>query len=288
MNDTQPSEPMRGIEEAVESILDRRMTSLHTAVPVRVVKDSDGHTVSLQPLLKRMFQTSEGKQTLVDYPVLTDVPINFASGGGFSFTHPIKERDEGLALIASGSLDAWFQNGGEQPEMDARRHSLSDAIYLPGVRNTPRKLQNVSTTAAQMRSDDGKHFSELDPAKGITHSVDNGKHVVTMSPQDGIKLLAEGGKQVMNLTKTGISIDSAMSLAIKASQGMDLKGALKVDGKVSSTQPIGGSVLAGVLGGGIGAALAALVIVGALAASSAPSEGLQQASYRLAAIWGPR
>ncbi len=91
-----------------------------------------------------------------------------------------------MALIASGSIDAWFQNGGEQPETDARRHSLSDAIYLPGVRNTPRKLNNVSTTAAQIRSDDGKHYSELDPKKGITHSVDGGKHVVSMSPEDGI------------------------------------------------------------------------------------------------------
>ncbi len=77
--------------------------------------------------------------------------------------------------------------------MDARRHSLSDAIYLPGVRNTPRKLKDVSTTAAQIRSDDGKHYSELDPKKGITHSVDGGKHVVSMSPEDGIKLLADAG-----------------------------------------------------------------------------------------------
>lgn len=287
MENTQPTEPMRGFEEALESILDRRLMSLHTAIPVRVVKDSDGHTVSLQPLLKRMFQTPDGKQTLVDFPVLTDVPINFASGGGSTFTHPVKEKDEGMAIIASGSIDAWFQNGGEQPEMDARRHSLSDAIYLPGVRNTPRKLKNVSTAAAQLRSDDGKHFTELDPAKGIKHSVDDGKHVVSMSPEDGIKLLADAGKHVMTLhPKNGVGIETAMALAMKAAKGLDVKGALKVDGKVSSTQPIGGSVLAGVLGGGIGAVLTTLAIVGALMATSAPPEGVQQASYRLAAIWG--
>lgn len=287
MESTQPVQPAHDFEETVESILDRRLTSLHTAVPVRVVKDSDGHTVSLQPLLKRMFQTPDGKQTLVDFPILTDIPINFASGGGTTFTHPIKEKDEGMALIASGSIDAWFQNGGEQPEMDARRHSLSDAIYLPGVRNTPRKLKDVSTTAAQIRSDDGKHYSELDPKKGITHSVDGGKHVVSMSPEDGIRLLADAGKHIMTLhPKNGVGIETGLALAMKAAQGMALKGALKVDGKLTSTQPIGGSVLAGLLGGVIGAIVSALVIVGALMATSAPPEGVQQASYRIAAIWG--
>ncbi len=39
-------------------------------------------------------------------------------------------------------------------------------------------------------------------------------------------------------------------------------------------------MLAGVLGGGIGAIVSALVIVGALMATGTPPEGVQQASYR--------
>ncbi len=72
--------------------------------------------------------------------------------------------------------------GGEQPQIDARMLSHSDGFYLPNVRSTPRKLQNVSTTSTQVRSDDGKHYSDWNPTTGtITHSVEGGKHVSTVS-----------------------------------------------------------------------------------------------------------
>lgn len=273
------------LEEFVLSILDRRQSEMHTAMPVRVVKDSDGHTVALQPLIKRVMKKPDGSTELIDYPTLSDVPVQFASGGGVTTTHPIKEKDEGIAIIASRAFDNWFQQGGEQNQGDARMHDMSDAFYIPGVRSTPRKLKNVSTTSTQMRSDDGKHFTDLHPEKGITHSVDGGQHVMSILKDGGIKMAVEGGKHVIDMAKGGISIDSAMSLAVKAARGIDMKGALKVDGKISSSQPIGGGVLAGVLQGGIGALLAILALGAVQIATTGHPEGVQQASYRLAALW---
>jgi hypothetical protein len=274
------------LEEFVLSILDRRQSEMHTAMPVRVIKDSDGHTVALQPLIKRVMRKPDGSTELIDFPTISDVPVQFASGGGVTTTHPVKEKDEGIAIISSRSFDNWLQSGGEQNQGDARMHDMSDAFYIPGVRSNPRKLNNVSTTSTQMRSDDGKHFTDLHPEKGITHSVDGGKHVVSILKDGGIKLAAEGGKSVIDMAKGGgISIDSAMSLAVKAARGIDMKGALNVDGKVSSTKPIGGGVFAGVLQGGIGALLAILAMSALQIATSGHPEGVQQASYRLAALW---
>lgn len=277
------------LEEFVLSILDRRQSEMHTAMPVRVIKDSDGHTVGLQPLIKRVMKKPDGSTELIDYPTISDVPVQFASGGGVTITHPIKEKDEGIAIISSRSFDNWLQSGGEQNQGDARMHDMSDSFYIPGVRSNPRKLKNVSTTSTQMRSDDGKHFTELHPQNGIKHSVDDGKHVTTISPEDGIKMIADAGKHVMTLhPKNGIGMKTAMALAMEASRGLDVKGAMKVDGKVTSTQPIGGGLLAGVLQGGIGALLAILAISALQIATSGHPEGVQQASYRLAALWSRR
>lgn len=274
------------LEEFVLSILDRRQSEMHTAMPVRVVKDSDGHTVALQPLVKRVMKKPDGSTELIDFPTLSDVPVQFASGGGVTTTHPIKEKDEGIAIIASRSFDNWFQQGGEQNQGDARMHDMSDAFYIPGIRSTPRKLKNVSTTSTQMRSDDGKHFTDLHPEKGITHSVDGGQHVMSILKDGGIKMAVEGGKHVIDMAKGGgISLKSAMKVAMDASQGFDLKGALKVDGKVTSTQPIGGSLLGNVLSGGFGALLAILALGTLQIAAGSHPEGVQQASYRLAALW---
>lgn len=67
-----------------------------------------------------------------------------------------------------------------------RAGSQSDGFYIPGVRSTPRKLKNWSGKSTQMRSDDGKHFVDIDPAGTITTSVDGGKHVTTISKDSGI------------------------------------------------------------------------------------------------------
>lgn len=273
--------------EILEALQDDVLARVRTAIPVRLVEDSDGHTVKLQPLIKAVRKKPDGTTEQVSLPVLSNVPIQHGGGGGVSLTHPHKGNDEGIFLICHRSLDAWFQQGGEQPQVDARMSSLSDGFYLSNVRSTPRKLKDVSTTSTQVRSDDGKHFSDWNPTTGtITHSVEGGKHTSTVSKDGGITHSAENGKHVVSLTQGGISLKTAMAVAMEAKNGMSLKGAMKVDGKITSTLPIGGSVAGGLLGGGIGALIGALAVLGLLAASEGPSNAPQQARYALAAIWG--
>ncbi len=62
----------------------------------------------------------------------------------------------------------------------------------------------------------------------------------------------------MSLTDAGIALKTAMAVAMQADKGMDLKGALAVTGKITSTLPIGGGVLGSVLSGGLGAIVAPL------------------------------
>lgn len=272
--------------ETLEALADDLAARVRISLPVKLTKDSDGHTVALQPLIKAVQKAPDGKVSLVSLPVISDIPIQHGGGGGVTVTHPHKEGDEGVFLFSHRSLDAWWQQGGEQPQIDARMISHSDGFYLPNVRSTPRKLSNVSTTSTQIRSDDGKHFSDWNPTTGtISHSVDGGKHVSTVSKDGGITHSADNGKHVVSLTDGGISLKTAMKLAMDASKGLDVKGALAVTGKITSTQPIGAGILNGALSGGIGAIVGTLITLGVLAGSGAPSERIQQARYIINAAW---
>lgn len=255
-------------DEMLETVADAVRAKIYMALPVKLAEDSeDGHTVKLQPTVKAVQKLPDGTQKLVQLPVLTDVPIQHASGGGVTVTFPHKKDDEGMVVFLSRSMDAWFQQGGIQPQVDRRMHSLSDGIYIPGVRSTPRKLKNVSKTSTQMRSDDGKHLFDLHPQTGPTMSADEGKHVVSVNPQ------------------SGISVKTAMKLALDATKGLDVKGATHFKDKVTSDKSIGAPVLSGILGGVAGFVLA-LACAAGLMAVHAPQGGVQTAVYTLAALWG--
>ena len=158
--------------EIMQSLIDANLAAVMTSIPVKVVKDSDGHTVSLQPLIKSVFRQPDGSDKLVEFPVIQDAPVKFASGGGHTFTHPVKENDEGMALVSMRSMDNWHQQGGVQQPNDARMHDLSDSIYIPGVRSDKRKLEKVSTTSAQFRTDDGDSVVDVS-GKGVVTSRKN-------------------------------------------------------------------------------------------------------------------
>lgn len=142
--------------------VDRHLGTVWTALPVKVLEDSDGHICKLQSTIKGWHEAEGGGTESIEIPYFGSVPINFPAGGGLTATHPIKKDDEGLAIFSSRCIDGWWDKGGIQEEPYRRRHSLSDAIVIPGVRNKPRQLDPPpSTNSYQIRTDDGKFYIEL-------------------------------------------------------------------------------------------------------------------------------
>jgi hypothetical protein len=96
--------------------------------------------------------------------IIPDIPVAIYNAGGWSITMPIQQGDECLLVFNDAEIDMWFQNGGSANNtISSRRHSPSDAIAVFGLRSTPRALQNYSTTAMQIRNDDGSVIIELTP-----------------------------------------------------------------------------------------------------------------------------
>lgn len=155
--------------EALRTALDGRQTSIWTAGPGIVQSfDPDKMTCVVQPAIKGRVTDKTLNTTFVNLPLLLDCPVVFMGGGGVTFTTPIQKDDECLVVFGSRCIDAWWQNGGVQPPLEARMHDLSDGFCLVGLRSLPRALSGISTTAAQIRSDDGETYVELDPTGSVT------------------------------------------------------------------------------------------------------------------------
>ncbi|MGG2044124.1 Gp138 family membrane-puncturing spike protein [Burkholderia gladioli] len=181
-------------------------------------------TVVIQGGLKVPVRADDGAVTTVELPPLVDCPVQFPSGGNSTLTFPVRRGDECLVVFASRCIDAWWQSGGVQELADTRMHSLSDGFALLGFRSQPRVLSNVSTTSAQLRSDDGATFIDLNPTAGT------------------LKLVAPGGLEIDAPT---VTVNAGTSVEVNSPQST-FDGALTVKGIFTFLAGLVGSTAEGV------------------------------------------
>jgi len=154
------------IPEIIE-ILDKTKSDLRTtfnAVNIGIIEsfDATDQTASVRIAIKQIQSIApDGTRFYAEKPVLLKCPVIFPCGGGFVLTFPIAAGDEYLVLFNDREIDNWFANGGVQAPNTLRSHDLSDGLVLVGLRSTPRKLTNVSTSATQLRSDGGGTLIEV-------------------------------------------------------------------------------------------------------------------------------
>lgn len=104
----------------------------------------------------------------VFYPLILDAPVIFPRGGGVTLTFPVKEGDECLVVFADRCIDFWWQSGNVQNGSRGRMHDYSDAFVIPGPQSQAKKISGISTTAAQLRTDDGSAFIEIASNGAVT------------------------------------------------------------------------------------------------------------------------
>lgn len=185
--------------EALRLALAGWQSEIWTAMPGMLDSiDLVKNTCVVQPTIKGIFRQPDGSEQVVTLPLCLDVPLQFLGGGGFSATFPMKKDDEGLLVFASRCIDAWWQNGGIQPQAEIRMHNLSDGFFIPGFRSQPRKLVNISATSAQLRNDAGDTYVEVKDGQLVNVVAPGGCNIngVTIDTHGNI-----GG--VKDLTTTG-------------------------------------------------------------------------------------
>lgn len=143
-------------------VLQGWQSEIWTALPGIIDSvDLEANTCVVQPTVQGIFRQKDGSQKVVTMPLCLDVPIVWPRGGGYTLTFPLKKGDEGVILFMSRCFDAYWQNGGIQPQAEQRMHSLSDGYFIPGGNSQPNKLANVSADNVQLRADDGSAYVEI-------------------------------------------------------------------------------------------------------------------------------
>lgn len=152
------------LQSAVLAAFSGMQSEIYTSMPCIVQSfDENKRTIVAQPTTQAQAQNQDGTFRWVSLPVLPDVPVFFPEGGGVTLTFPIKPGDEALVVIANRCIDSWWQSGGIQVQADLRMHDLSDGFGFVGISSLPRVISAISTSRAQLRSNDGDAFIELDP-----------------------------------------------------------------------------------------------------------------------------
>lgn len=189
------------------------MSNLRVALP-GIIQSFDPETITcvVQPAVKGYESDDAGKKSSLSLPLLVDVPVIFPRGGGVTLTFPVKAGDECLLMFADRCIDFWWQNGGVQEPVDGRMHDLSDAFAIVGLQSCARKIANISTSTAQLRTDDGAAFIELDP----------GSHAVNVTTSGKLTASAQGGTEINSpeiVLNGNVTINGNLSQGVGAGGG---------------------------------------------------------------------
>lgn len=169
-------------------------SSLRVSIP-GIIQDFDPETVTctVQPAIKGAVPDDAGNFVSADMMLLTNVPVIFPRGGGCTITFPVKEGDECLLVFGDRCVDFWWQSGGIQEPADERQHDLSDAFAIVGPQSQAKKISGISTSAMEIRSDNGVTKLSLNPGSGaITGTAPGGFNL------NGLKILPDGRLQLVD------------------------------------------------------------------------------------------
>ena len=213
------------------------LASLWTALPGIIQSfNAQEMTCEVQPAIQGKVRNEDGSIALVNLPLLLDCPVIFPRGGGCSLTFPIKQGDECLVIFSARAIDLWWQSGGVQPPVEVRMHDLSDGFVLPGPYSQPQVLPSVSTSAVQLRSDDGQAYFELNPQS----------HNFTLStPGDFTATVKDFSVSCQNFTISSqtFAVTASSSAAITAPT-IALNGQVTAGGSSGASANFTGSIIA--------------------------------------------
>ncbi|MHA0917099.1 Gp138 family membrane-puncturing spike protein [Kosakonia cowanii] len=228
-------------EHMSSQLMNATLSALRVATPGIIQSfDPESCTCTVQPAIMGKSDDGQGNVRSQPLPLLVDVPVIFPRGGGCTLTFPVNAGDECLLIFADRCIDFWWQSGGVQEPVDTRMHDLSDAFAIPGPMSQTRKIGGISTSAAQLRTDDGAAFVEV--AAG---------HAITVQTPGKLTATAAGGAEI---TAPEIVLNGNVTINGNLSQGMGAGGgAATMRGPVSVTNDVtaGGKSLISHTHGGV-------------------------------------
>jgi hypothetical protein len=94
------------------------------------------------------------RQVPKPYPILTDVPVVFLSGGLSGLTLPVKAGDQALIMFNDRDFGNWFEGASSGFVPSLRMHSMSDGIALVGLFRKTNRLANFDELNPNLFNED--------------------------------------------------------------------------------------------------------------------------------------
>lgn len=130
------------LPQVLAAALDAALEDVHTCSWGSVLSyDAASQTCSVQLIQRRAYTDEDGERQTERPAPLLGVPVLFPGSGPYSITWPIAPGDVVLLVFMERAMDAWHASG--QSDVDAgddRRHSLTDAVAIPGLRSAAGKI----------------------------------------------------------------------------------------------------------------------------------------------------
>lgn len=187
---------------------------LHVSIPAKVVRvELAKGLVDAQPLVKDVF---DGQA--VSVPVIPNVPVVWPGAGGYRLTFPIAAGDIVLLVFSDRSLDLWLEKGGEVDPEDPRRHALSDAIAIPGLRSFREPWTGAAEDAAVLGKDGAPQVKASSDAVTIGRE---GSPVVKVTG-DAV-MIGQPGLSGIKVTLSGVSLGKDDALVQPVALGTSVR-----------------------------------------------------------------
>lgn len=161
------------LAEVIRRHIDAYNVELSVSIPAAVTSyDPASQKVSCKPLIKEPYLDEDEQRQVLSLPVIPGVPVVFPGAGGFRVTFPISDGNliiegstvpatTGLLVFADRSIDRWLSGIGHEvdPEID-HLHSITDAVFIPGLNPFGAALSSAPNDHATLGADSGvqAHF----------------------------------------------------------------------------------------------------------------------------------
>jgi len=120
--------------ELIRDAMSARLADVNVATVGKVqAYDPLTQTASVVPVVKRPIEDSEGEFDHEAICILPNMPVLFPGGGGFFFHFPIEPGDFVLLVFCHDAIGTWRETGEVSEPGDLRRHSLANAVAIPGI-----------------------------------------------------------------------------------------------------------------------------------------------------------
>lgn len=142
------------IAEALEAILNSRMTDVNTCFPAEIVSYSaSSQTATIKPMVNRPQLSSDINEYEDEYetiPNIPNVPVVHPRGANCSIHIPLQAGDSVLVVVTQNDMSQWRATGRQSDPQTGLTHDLTSCFAIPGAFHSRQKLGSDAVSSSDI------------------------------------------------------------------------------------------------------------------------------------------